>query len=80
MALETMRIALRETFGALSSARDRFSAIFDALDDAVMVVGPQAEVRFSNLAAAPLIGPDGKVISAARPLAAPGGGARLGAA
>ena len=40
MALETMRIALRETFGALSSERDRLSAIFDALDDAVMVVGP----------------------------------------
>ena len=39
MALETMRIALRETFGALSSERDRLSAIFDALDDAVMVVG-----------------------------------------
>src|SRR6266511_2987311 len=35
MALETMRIALRETFGVLSSERDRLSAIFDALDDAV---------------------------------------------
>ena len=62
MALETMRIALRETFNALSSERDRLSAIFDALDDAVMVVGPQAEVRFSNRAAASLIGSDGKVI------------------
>src|SRR5439155_1162673 len=61
-ALETMRIALRETFGALSSERDRLSAIFDALDDAVMVVGPQGEVRFSNRAAEPLIGPDGKAI------------------
>ena len=67
MALETMRIALRETFGALSSERDRLSAIFDALDDAVMVVGPQAEVRFSNRAAAPLIGPDGKAIAALVP-------------
>lgn len=67
MALETMRIALRETFTALSSERDRLSAIFDALDDAVMVVGPQAEVRFSNRAAAPLIGPDGKAIAALVP-------------
>ncbi len=67
MALETMRIALRETFGALSSERDRLSAIFDALDDAVMVVGPQAEVRFSNRAAAPLIGSDGKAIAALVP-------------
>ncbi len=63
MALETMRIALRETFGALSSERDRLSAIFDALDDAVLVVGRQAEVRFSNRAAEPLIGPDGKAIA-----------------
>jgi signal transduction histidine kinase len=61
-ALETMRVALRETFGALSSERDRLSAIFDALDDAVMVVGPQGEVRFANRAAEPLIGPDRKAI------------------
>jgi signal transduction histidine kinase len=60
-ALETMRSALRETFGALSSERDRLSAIFDALDDAVMVVGPDAEVRFSNSAAEELIGPDRRV-------------------
>jgi signal transduction histidine kinase len=66
-ALETMRIALRETFGALSSERDRLSAIFDALDDAVMVVGPQGEVRFSNRAAEPLIGPDSKAIEALVP-------------
>jgi two-component system, OmpR family, phosphate regulon sensor histidine kinase PhoR len=67
MALETMRIALRETFVALSSERDRLSAIFDALDDAVMVVGPQGEVRFSNRAAVPLIGSDGKAIAALVP-------------
>ncbi len=66
-ALETMRVALRETFGALSSERDRLSAIFDALDDAVMVVGPEGEVRFSNPAAEPLIGPDGRAIGALRP-------------
>jgi two-component system phosphate regulon sensor histidine kinase PhoR len=66
-ALETMRIALRETFGALSSERDRLSAIFDALDDAVMVVGPDGEVRFSNRASAPLIEPDGKATDALGP-------------
>jgi signal transduction histidine kinase len=66
-ALETMRIALRETFGALSSERDRLSAIFDALDDAVMVVGPQGEVRFANRAAELLIGPEGKAIDALVP-------------
>src|SRR3954451_13366512 len=58
-ALETMRIALRETFDALSSERDRLAAIFDALTDGVMVVGPDSEVRFSNPGAEPLIDPDG---------------------
>src|SRR4051812_4407276 len=57
-ALETMRIALRETFDALSSERDRLAAIFDALTDGVMVVGPDGEVRFSNPAAEPLIEAD----------------------
>ena len=51
-ALETMRGALRETFGALREERDRLSAIFEALSDAVMVVQPDGEVRFSNAAAA----------------------------
>lgn len=50
-ALDTMRGALRETFTALSSERDRLSAIFDALDDAVMVVGHDGSVRFANTAA-----------------------------
>jgi signal transduction histidine kinase/HAMP domain-containing protein len=66
-ALETMRVALRETFGALSSERDRLSAIFDALDDAVMVVGADGEVRFSNPAAEPLIGSDARAIDALLP-------------
>jgi signal transduction histidine kinase len=66
-ALETMRVALRETFGALSSERDRLSAIFDALDDAVMVVGTEGEVRFSNPAAEPLIGGDARAIDALLP-------------
>ncbi|MDQ3759462.1 MAG: ATP-binding protein [Actinomycetota bacterium] len=60
-ALETMRAALRQTFEALRSERDRLAAIFDALSDAVMVVGPDGAVRFSNPAARPLIYADGKV-------------------
>ena len=67
-SLETMRIALRETFGALSSERDRLSAIFDALDDAVLVVSPEGEVRFSNRAAEPLTGADGRATAAIVPL------------
>ena len=51
-ALETMRGALRQTFSALREERDRLSAIFEALSDAVMVVQPDGEVRFSNAAAA----------------------------
>ena len=39
-ALETMRGALRQTFSALREERDRLSAIFEALSDAVMVVQP----------------------------------------
>jgi signal transduction histidine kinase len=66
-ALETMRSALRETFGALRSERDRLSAIFDALDDAVMVVGADGAVRFCNASAESLIGSDQKVPGAFLP-------------
>ena len=66
-ALETMRSALRETFNALSSERDRLSAIFDALDDAVMVVGPEGEARFANTAAEAMIGSDRRVAGALLP-------------
>jgi signal transduction histidine kinase/HAMP domain-containing protein len=66
-SLETMRKALRETFAALSSERDRLAAIFDALSDAVMVVGPDGEVRFSNRAGAPLITDEQRVISVLGP-------------
>ncbi|MGH2955020.1 MAG: HAMP domain-containing sensor histidine kinase [Solirubrobacterales bacterium] len=61
-ALETMRGALRGTFSALREERDRLSAILEALSDAVMVVQPDGEVRFSNAAARELITPDGRVI------------------
>jgi len=60
-SLETMRAALRQTFEALRSERDRLSAIFDALSEAVMVVGVDGAVRFANPAARPLIYADGKV-------------------
>ncbi|MEO8091862.1 MAG: ATP-binding protein [bacterium] len=60
-ALETMRVALRESFEALSSERDRLAAIFDALDDAVMVVGLEGEARFANTAAEEMIGSDRRV-------------------
>ena len=66
-ALETMRGALRETFGALSSERDRLSAIFDALDDAVLVVGPEGEARFANAKAEEMIGSDRRVSRALLP-------------
>ena len=66
-ALETMRRALRETFGALSSERDRLSAIFDALDHAVIVVGPEGEARFANAAAEAMIAEDGRVSDALLP-------------
>jgi signal transduction histidine kinase len=60
-ALETMRLALQDTFSALSSERDRLSAIFDALGDAVIVVGPEGEARFANAAAEEMISADGRV-------------------
>jgi signal transduction histidine kinase len=61
-ALETMRGALRQTFTALREERDRLSAIFEALSDAVMVVQPDGEVRFSNASARALIRADGRAI------------------
>jgi signal transduction histidine kinase/HAMP domain-containing protein len=66
-ALERMRIALRESFQALSSERDRLTAIFESLSDAVIVAPPEGEVRFSNPAAGRLIGPDSMPIEALRP-------------
>src|SRR5688572_24831780 len=66
-ALERMRGALRQTFTALREERDRLSAIFEALDDAVMVVQPDGEVRYSNAAARTLIDADGRAIDALRP-------------
>ena len=66
-AFETMRMALKDTFGALRSERDRLTAIFEALDDAVIVAGPAGEARFRNPAADQLILADGRVIEALMP-------------
>jgi two-component system, OmpR family, phosphate regulon sensor histidine kinase PhoR len=66
-ALESMRSALRGTVRVLSSERDRLSTILDALSEAVLVVSKQGKVRFSNPAAAPLIGSDGSPIDAFGP-------------
>lgn len=65
--LDSMRVALAETFDALSSERDRLSAIFTSLGEAVIVVDPDGDVRFANPAAAGLIGEDGSVVDALRP-------------
>jgi signal transduction histidine kinase len=62
-SLETMREALRGTFSALRSERDRLTAIFEALGEAVIVVDPgTGEIRFSNPSAADLITAEGTVI------------------
>jgi two-component system phosphate regulon sensor histidine kinase PhoR len=54
-SLDTMRKALRETFEMLATERDRLSAILDGLNEAVIVVGEDGAVRFSNPAAGELI-------------------------
>ena len=65
--LDSMRIALAETFDALSSERDRLSAVFTSLDEAVIVVDPDGDVRFANPAAAELIRSEGAVVEPLRP-------------
>jgi two-component system, OmpR family, phosphate regulon sensor histidine kinase PhoR len=54
-SLDTMREELRKTFGMLATERDRLSAIFDGLKEAVIVVGEDGEVRFTNPAAGRLV-------------------------
>jgi two-component system sensor histidine kinase ResE len=66
-ALETMRSALRQSFDLLSTERDTLSAILAALSEAVMVVGKDGEVRFSNPAAAPLIQAGGRPVDVLEP-------------
>jgi signal transduction histidine kinase len=54
-SLDSMREELRKTFSMLATERDRLSAIFDGLTEAVIVVGEDGAVRFTNPAAARLV-------------------------
>jgi two-component system sensor histidine kinase VicK len=58
-ALDSMRASLKESFGVLTADRNKLTAIFDGLTDAVMVVDDDGTVRFSNSAAARLLDPAG---------------------
>jgi two-component system sensor histidine kinase VicK len=62
-SLDTMREELRHTFSMLATERDRLSAIFAGLTEAVIVVGEDGEVRFTNPAA-------GRLVSDGQPAAA----------
>jgi signal transduction histidine kinase len=54
-SLDTMRQELHKTFGMLATERDRLSAIFDGLTEAVIVAGDDGRVRFTNPAASRLV-------------------------
>jgi signal transduction histidine kinase len=54
-SLDSMRTALKENFGVLTADRDKLTAIFDGLTDAVMVVDNEGPVRFYNSAATVLL-------------------------
>jgi two-component system phosphate regulon sensor histidine kinase PhoR len=54
-SLDVMQQELRKTFSMLATERDRLSAIFDGLTEAVIVVGEDGEVRFTNPAAVRLV-------------------------
>jgi len=54
-SLDTMREELRHTFSMLATERDRLSAIFAGLTEAVIVVGEDGGVRFTNPAAGRLV-------------------------
>ena len=66
-SLDTMRQELRRTFGMLATERDRLSAVFDGLTEAVIVAGDDGEVRFTNAAAGRLV-KDGRPAPALLPL------------
>jgi two-component system, OmpR family, phosphate regulon sensor histidine kinase PhoR len=65
-SLDAMRQELRKTFSMLATERDRLSAIFDGLTEAVIVVGEDGGVRFTNPAAGALVR-DGQPASALVP-------------
>jgi signal transduction histidine kinase len=54
-SLDKMREELRKTFSMLATERDRLSAIFAGLKEAVIVVGEDGAVRFNNPAGARLV-------------------------
>jgi signal transduction histidine kinase len=54
-SLDTMRRELRKTFDMLATERDRLSAVFDGLTEAVIVAGEDGRVRFANPAASRLV-------------------------
>lgn len=58
-SLESLRLALKESFGVLTADRDKLTAIFDGLNDAVIVIDEEGPVRFYNSAAARLLSEDG---------------------
>lgn len=54
-SLDSMRVALKESFGVLTADRDKLTAIFDGLGDAVMVIDDDGTVRFHNSSANALL-------------------------
>jgi len=66
-ALDAMREALRGSFELLSAERDKLSAIFSRLTDAVMVVDADGAVQFSNPAAELLLDSSGKPVEPLSP-------------
>jgi signal transduction histidine kinase len=66
-ALDSMRASLKESFGVLTADRNKLAAIFDGLNDVVMVVDFEGPIRFSNSAAARLLDADGKPPEVIRP-------------
>ncbi len=67
-ALDSMRTSLKESFGVLTADRDKLTAIFDGLTDAVMVVDGDDSIRFSNSAAKQLLGDSENAPESALPL------------
>jgi signal transduction histidine kinase/HAMP domain-containing protein len=58
-SLDSMRLSLKESFGVLTADRDKLTAIFDGLNDAVIVIDEEGPVRFYNSAATDLLSVDG---------------------
>src|SRR5262249_61615527 len=54
-SLDAMRQELRKTFSMLATERDRLSAIFDGLSEAVIVVRAERRGRFAQPAAGRLV-------------------------